>query len=129
MGQHPAVPEIEERWLRRRRHCAITSGNSHVHLVLERELADLHGGAVVANRNRPQKHVWRASIILLTADGLDTNAIMRGSGRSKSVVWRWQDRFMQEGVAGLLRDKTRPPGKKPLDAGVIEQVITLPYRA
>jgi transposase len=86
-------------------------------------------GAVVANRNSPQKHVWRASIILLTADGLGTNAIMRGSGRSKSVVWRWQDRFMQEGVAGLLRDKTRPPGKNPLDAGVIEQVITLPYRA
>jgi hypothetical protein len=65
-------------------------------------------GAVAANRNSPQKHVWRASIILLTADGLGTNAIMRGTGRSKSVVWRWQDRFMQEGVAGLLRDKTRP---------------------
>ena len=62
--------------------------------------------AVVANRNSPQKHVWRASIILLTADGLGTNAIGRGTGRSKSVVWRWQERFMQEGVDGLLRDKT-----------------------
>jgi hypothetical protein len=29
--------------------------------------------AVVANRNSPQKHVWRARIILLTADGLGTN--------------------------------------------------------
>jgi hypothetical protein len=26
--------------------------------------------AVVANRNSPQKHVWRARIVLLTADGL-----------------------------------------------------------
>jgi hypothetical protein len=44
--------------------------------------------AVVANRNSLQKHVWRARIILLTADGLGTNAIKRGTGRSKSVVWR-----------------------------------------
>jgi hypothetical protein len=32
---------------------------------------------------------------------------MRGSGTSKNAVWRWQERFMTEGVAGLLRDKTR----------------------
>src|SRR5262249_9099894 len=78
--------------------------------------------AVVANRNSPQKHVWRAKIILLTAEGLGTNGIMRSIGRAKSVVWRWQERFMQEGVDGLLRDKTRPPGRKPLDPAIIEQV-------
>ena len=33
--------------------------------------------AIVANRNSPQKHVWRARIVLLTADGLGTAAIMR----------------------------------------------------
>jgi transposase len=79
--------------------------------------------AVVTNLNSPQKHVWRAKIILLTADGLGTNAIMRGAGRAKSVVWRWQERFMREGVDGLLRDKTRPPGRKPLDPAVIESVV------
>jgi transposase len=47
---------------------------------------------------------------------------MRGTGRAKSVVWRWQERFMREGVDGLLRDKTRPPGRKPLDRAIIEQV-------
>ena len=31
---------------------------------------------------------------------------------------------MDEGVAGLLRDKTRPPGKTPLAAAVINQVPT-----
>jgi len=81
--------------------------------------------AVVANRNSPQKHVWRAKIILLTAEGLGTNGIMRSTGRAKSVVWRWQERFMQEGVDGLLRDKTRPPGRKPLDPAIIEQVVAL----
>jgi len=30
--------------------------------------------AVVRDRNSPQKHVWRARIVLLTADGQGTNA-------------------------------------------------------
>jgi transposase len=79
----------------------------------------------VANRNSPQKHVWRAKIILLTVEGLGINGIMRSTGRAKSVVWRWQERFMQEGMDGLLRDKTRPPGRKPLDPAIIEQVVAL----
>ena len=74
--------------------------------------------AVVADRNSPQKHVWRAQIILLTADGCGTAEIMRGSGTSKTAVWRWQERFMTEGVAGLLRDKTRPGRIAPLGAAV-----------
>jgi DNA invertase Pin-like site-specific DNA recombinase len=60
------------------------------------------------DHNAPQKHVWRASIILLSADGVGTTAIMRRTGKSKTCVWRWQERFMAEGVDGLLRDKTRP---------------------
>jgi transposase len=68
--------------------------------------------AIAANRNSPQKHVWRARIVLLTADGLGTAEIMRRTGKSKSVVWRWQERFMQAGVDGLLRDKTRPPASR-----------------
>jgi hypothetical protein len=67
--------------------------------------------AIVADRSAPQKHVWRANIILATADGCGTAEIMRRSGKSKPVVWRWQERFMAEGVARLTRDKTRKPGK------------------
>ena len=57
--------------------------------------------AVVADRNSPQKHVWRARIVLLTAEGEGTNAITRTVGKDKTVVWRWQERFMREGVAGF----------------------------
>jgi hypothetical protein len=46
--------------------------------------------AIVADRSAPQKHVWRANIILATADGCGTAEIMRRSGKSKPVVWRWQ---------------------------------------
>lgn len=35
------------------------------------------------------------------------------TGKSKPCVWRWQARFAAEGVAGLLRDQTRPPGMPP----------------
>jgi hypothetical protein len=53
--------------------------------------------AVVADRSAPQKHVWRANIILATADGCGTTEVMRHSGKAKPVVWRWQARFMAEG--------------------------------
>jgi transposase len=79
--------------------------------------------AVVMDRNSPQKHVWRAQIVLLTADGCGTAEIMRRSGTSKMAVWRWQERFMAEGVAGLLRDKTRPSRIAPLGAELEAKVV------
>jgi transposase len=79
--------------------------------------------AVVADRNSPQKHVWRARIVLLTAAGCGTNEIMRQAGVAKTAVWRWQERFMQAGVDGLLRDKTRPSRIPPLARDVIERVV------
>ncbi len=79
--------------------------------------------AIVADRNAAQKHVWRARIVLLTADGLGTNGIMAAIGKSKTCVWRWQERFMAAGVEGLLRDKTRPPGKAPIETARVEEVV------
>ena len=81
--------------------------------------------AVMVDRNSPQKHVWRARIILATAEGCGTAEIMRCAGVSKPCVWRWQERFMREGVAGLLRDKTRKPGLPPLPPTVIDRVVEL----
>src|ERR1700678_2318068 len=56
--------------------------------------------------------MWRAEVVLATADGLGTNAILRLTGKSKPCVWRWQKRHMDEGVEGLQRDKTRPSRKQ-----------------
>ena len=81
--------------------------------------------AVVRDRNAPQKHVWRAKIILFSADGVGTVEIMRRTGTAKTSVWRWQERFMQEGVTGLLRDNTRPARVKPLAQEVIDHVVAL----
>src|ERR671913_2353352 len=81
--------------------------------------------AVVADRNSPQKHVWRARIVLATADGHGTAGVMRRAGKSKPCVRRWQERFISEGVAGLLRDKTRPSRIPPLPQAVIDRVVEL----
>jgi len=81
--------------------------------------------AIVRDRNAAQKHVWRAEIVLLTADGFGTGEIMRRTAKSKTCVWRWQERFMQEGVEGLLRDKTRPSRIPPLGNEVAERIVAL----
>jgi len=80
---------------------------------------------VVRDRSAAQKHVWRAAIIILSADNVGTREIMRRTGKSKTCVWRWQERFMEEGVDGLLRDKTRPSRIPPLGSEVAERVVAL----
>ena len=59
----------------------------------------------------------------LTADGCGTAAIMRRAGVAKPSVWRWQARFMAEGVDGLLHDKTKPPAIPTLPKTVVGEVV------
>jgi transposase len=79
--------------------------------------------ALRANRNTPRKVVWRAEIVLATAEGCGTNEIMRRAETSKPTVWRWQKRYLDEGVAGLRRDKTRPSRVPPLPREMRLKVI------
>jgi len=81
--------------------------------------------ALLNDRNCAQKYAWRAEIVLLSADGIGTNEIIRRTGKSKTCVWRWQERFMKEGYDGLLRDKTRPSRIPPLGADVAEKIVAL----
>jgi hypothetical protein len=41
---------------------------------------------IVSKWNTAQKHIWRASIVLLTADGIGTAEIMCRPGTSKTCV-------------------------------------------
>lgn len=52
-------------------------------------------------------------------------AVAAQAAFSRPSVWRWQ-RFAEAGVDGLLRDKTRPPGKAPLPAGTVAKILALP---
>jgi transposase len=79
----------------------------------------------VAGRNTPQKLVWRARIVLMWAQGAGVAAIVRATRKTKRTVYRWRDRYIARGAAGLERDATRPGRKPPLKAATIERVVTM----
>src|SRR4051795_7295196 len=81
--------------------------------------------AIVADRNRPQKHVARARIILHSAERLDVAEVARRAQISRPAVWHWQQRFAEAGVAGLVHDKTRKPGKTPTPEATVRRVVAL----
>ena len=81
--------------------------------------------AIIGDRNRPLKHVQRAKIILFSAERLPVLEVARQAGLSRPAVWRWQQRYGEQGVDGLLHDKTRKPGKAPLSAKTIAKVLEL----
>jgi transposase len=81
--------------------------------------------AITADRNRPRKHVERARIVLTSADRRPAQQIAQSLGVSRPTVWRWQQRFAESGVEGLLRDKTRKPGKAPIAAETTARVVAL----
>jgi transposase len=69
--------------------------------------------------------VVRARIILQSAERLPVQEVARRAGVSRPAVWRWQRRFAEEGVDGLLRDRARVPGKAPLPRETVERVLAL----
>jgi transposase len=81
--------------------------------------------ALIADRNRAQKHVARARIILGSAERLPVAEVARRAGVGRPAVWRWQERFLDAGVEGLLRDASRKPGKAPLGDAMARRVVAL----
>ena len=80
---------------------------------------------LVRDRNTPQKVVWRSRIVLLAGEGIGAVAVAAMVGKSVLSVRRWRRRYAAKGVDGLLKDATRPPGRKPLTAEKIQQVVEL----
>jgi transposase len=81
--------------------------------------------AVLADRNRPQKQVARVRIILHSAERLNVAEVARRAQISRPTVWRWQQRFAEAGVDGLVHDKTRKPGKPPTPEATVRRVVAL----
>jgi transposase len=81
--------------------------------------------AIVADRNQRQKYLERARIVLASADRGPAQRLAQSLGVSRPTVWRWQQRFAEAGVEGLLRDKTRKPGKAPIATDKAARVVAL----
>jgi transposase len=80
---------------------------------------------IAVDRNRQHKHTERSQVILASACGAPVLQFAKQVGISRPMVWRWQQRFAEEGVDGLLRDKTRKPGKPPIAAETVARVVAL----
>jgi transposase len=93
--------------------------------VLLDEAAASQLTAIADDRSRLLKHILRARIILLSAKRLTVQEVARQAGVSRPAVWRWQQRYGEEGVEGLLRDKTRPPGLPPHPTRTVAEVLAL----
>ena len=65
----------------------------------------------------------RARIVLLAGDGIGTDEIQRRLRVSEPTIRRWRTRYVAAGADGLCRDRTRPPGKAPLGAEVVDRVL------
>jgi transposase len=81
--------------------------------------------AIASDRRRPRKHVDRARVVLASVGGRAVQHVAELVGVSRPMVWRWQQRFAEAGVEGLLRDKTRQPGKPPIPAETVARVVAL----
>jgi transposase len=79
--------------------------------------------SIVWDGNSAQKIVKRARIVLMTSEGHGTMAIMRTVGVAKPTVWRWQEYFAEAGVSGLIKGRSKPPGKKPIAEAVKLAVV------
>jgi transposase len=81
--------------------------------------------AITSDRRRQRKHVDRARVVLASIGGRPVQHVAETIGVSRPMVWRWQQRFAEAGVDGLLRDKTRKPGKAPIPAETVARVVAL----
>jgi len=78
---------------------------------------------ITRNGNTPQKMVLRSRIAMMSADGVPTSQIMQDLGTSTPTITRWRTRYEVAGVAGLLRDRTRPGRKKRIDEAKVREVV------
>jgi transposase len=84
--------------------------------------------AVDGDRGRPQpaaRHDERVPVVLASVDRHSPQQVAHSIGVSRPTVWRWQQRFAENGVKGLLRDKTRKSGKPPIAAEITARVVAL----
>src|SRR5207245_10354898 len=65
----------------------------------------------VADRNTPQKLVWRSRIVLLSAGRVGKMAIVRAVGKCKRTVDRWQERYVARGASRVAAGRNASRAK------------------
>ncbi len=81
--------------------------------------------AIASDRNQPRKYIERTLVVLASVERRPVRRVATEVAVSCPMVRRWQQRFAEAGPDGLLRDKTRKPGKPPILAGTVARVVAL----
>ena len=79
--------------------------------------------AVVRGGQTPQRVVLRAQIVLGSAAGQSNNGLAKELGISRPTLLRWRARYVEAGVAGLLKDAPRPGRRKRIGPEKVEAIV------
>ena len=79
----------------------------------------------VKSRAVSDKQRLRARIVLMTADGCSTQSIMQTLRVSNPTLNLWRRRYLNDGIEGLKKGKTRPSRVPPLPTEKVQEVLTL----
>jgi transposase len=83
----------------------------------------------VAQQGRtPQKVAARARIIVMLANHERPTSVAAALRISRMTVRRWADRFVADGVPGLLRDASRPGRRKQITPAQVHAIVEATLR-
>src|SRR5205823_3867757 len=71
----------------------------------------------------PQKVASRARIVLMLSNHEPPSSVADALGISRMTVPLWADRFVSDGVPGLLRDASRPGRRKQIVPEKVQAVV------
>jgi transposase len=78
----------------------------------------------VARQGRtPQKVACRARIVLRLSNHEPPSSVAEDLGISRMTVRLWADRFVHDGIPGLLRDASRPGRRKQISPEKVQAVV------
>lgn len=80
-------------------------------------------------RNVAERLRERSQIILLAADGLENKEIAVRLAQDPGKVGRWRKRYAEQGLAGIIKDKTRPGRIAPISSVKRSHIIKLTVEA
>ena len=78
---------------------------------------------VVRQGRTPQKVASRARVVLMLTNHEPPSSVAEALRVSRMTVRRWADRFVREGVPGLLRDASRPGRRTQISAAKVRAIV------
>ena len=79
--------------------------------------------SLIRRRTTPVRVVERCRIVLLAADGLQNKQIAERMSVAPLMASRWRGRFLEQGVAGLVKDAPRPGKPQTITAEKVAEVV------